>query len=71
MPTDPVGVCLSLPPVLESAVPGPVTDELDSAQYDRSSMPPDPTIMIADQTEVDYLRRSPVRRFCEFIDGIV
>src|SRR5947209_3227074 len=39
--------------------------------YDRSSLKGDFMVMIADQTEEDYLRRCPEDRFCEFIDGVV
>ena len=39
--------------------------------YDRSSLPGDFMVMIAGQTEDDYLRNAPDRQFCEFIDGIV
>ncbi len=39
--------------------------------YDRSSLVGDFMVMIAGQTEEDYLRRAPEHRTCEFIDGIV
>ena len=39
--------------------------------YDRSSLVGDFMVMIAGQTEEDYLRRAPENRTCEFIDGIV
>jgi Uma2 family endonuclease len=46
--------------------PGPMAD-----WYDRSSLVGDFMVMIADQTEEDYLWRAPENRTCEFIDGIV
>ncbi len=39
--------------------------------YDRSSLKGDFMVMIADQTEEEYLRRCPENKFCEFIDGVV
>ena len=39
--------------------------------YDRSSLAGEFMVMIAGQTEDDYLRHAPDRQFCEFIDGIV
>ena len=39
--------------------------------YDRSSLSGDFLVMIADQTEDEYLRRAPEYPFCECIDGIV
>jgi Uma2 family endonuclease len=39
--------------------------------YDRSSLLGDFLVMIADQSEQDYLRRCPENRFCERIDGVV
>jgi len=44
---------------------------LPAEWYDRSSLVGDFLVMIDGQTEGDYLRRSPEKRFCEFIDGIV
>jgi Uma2 family endonuclease len=46
--------------------PGPMAD-----WYDRSSLVGDFMVMIADQTEQEYLWRAPENRICEFIDGIV
>jgi Uma2 family endonuclease len=39
--------------------------------YDRSSLLGDFVVMIAEQSEEDYLRRCPENRFCERIDGTV
>jgi Uma2 family endonuclease len=54
----------------------PTPDEDDSGAsmkdwYDRSSLKGDFMVMIADQTEEEYLRRCPESKFCEFIDGTV
>jgi Uma2 family endonuclease len=54
----------------------PTPDEDDSGAsmkdwYDRSSLKGDFMVMIADQTEEEYLRRCPENKFCEFIDGVV
>jgi len=53
-----------------------VVDEGPSADptkdwYDRSSLVGDFMVMIADQTEEEYLRRAPENKICEFIDGTV
>ena len=39
--------------------------------YDRSSLKGDFTVMIADQTEEEYLRRRPAGRPSRYMDGIV
>ncbi len=71
MPPDPIGHRPGSSLVMESP-PIPIEDDGTKPDwYDRSSLPGDFMVMIAGQTEVDYLRRSPDRQFCEFIDGIV
>jgi Uma2 family endonuclease len=57
----------------ELAEPTEPDDDTDPTKdwYDRSSLKGDFMVMIADQTEEDYLRRCPENKFCEFIDGIV
>jgi Uma2 family endonuclease len=39
--------------------------------YDRSSLVGDFMVMIADQTEQQYLQRAPENKICEFIDGTI
>jgi len=47
-------------------------DQIEPAEvYDRSSLPGDFMVMIAGQTEEEYLRTAPRYPFCEFIDGTV
>jgi Uma2 family endonuclease len=62
-------------PVAEEVPAEIVPDEPDESSmaewYDRSSLVGDFMVMLADQTEEDYLRRAPENRTCEFIDGIV
>lgn len=72
MPPDPVGIRPG-PPAPVAAGDGPALAPDDPAPldwYDRSSLPGDSMVMIAGQTEADWLRRAP-DSFCEFIDGIV
>jgi len=71
MPPDPTGIRPSSPSVLELDQPIVADDEGPPDWYDRSSLTGDFMVMIAGQTEADFLRRSPDHRFCEFIDGIV
>ena len=70
MPPDPVGSRTGLATLGELG-PGPARDVDDAPDwYDRSSLAGDFMVMIAGQTEEDWLRRAP-DTFCEFIDGIV
>jgi Uma2 family endonuclease len=57
----------------ELAEPTEPDDDTDPTKdwYDRSSLKGDFMVMIADQTEEDYLRRCPEDKVCEFIDGVV
>lgn len=70
MPPDPVGSPSGLATLGELG-PNPAQDVAHAADwYDRSSLDGDFMVMIAGQTEEDWLRRAP-DTFCEFIDGIV
>ena len=68
MPPDPVGVRSLLVPDVDLVVE---TNTAIPDWYDRSSLPGDFMVMIAGQTEDDYLRRALDRQICEYIDGIV
>jgi len=74
MPPDPIGHRSGLSSIIASDHPV-IVDDIDDEGYcdwyDRSSLRGDFMVMIAGQTEADYLRRAPTGRFCEFIDGIV
>ena len=67
MPPDPVGTRPSVAPDFVSIV----DDSVPPDWYDRSSLRGDFLVMIADQSEADFLRRAPEKQFCEFIDGVV
>lgn len=62
---------LADPRVDAPASPPPARRDAALATYDRSSLPWDCLVMIAGQSEDDYLRRAPEGQFCEYIDGIV
>lgn len=58
------------PPAIDDGAEGELTGPM-ADWYDRSSMVGDFMVMIADQTEEEYLRRAPENKVCEFIDGTV
>lgn len=71
MPPDPAGVRPGAPALAEPDESSIPVDDSSPDWYDRSSLPGDFMVMIADQTEAEYLRRAPQKPRCEFIDGIV
>jgi Uma2 family endonuclease len=56
--------------VQQAAESGESIDPMEN-WYDRSSLVGDSMVMIAQQTEEEYLRRCPENKICEFIDGTV
>jgi Uma2 family endonuclease len=49
----------------------PDADDSRKDFYDRSSLKGDYMVMIPGQTKEEYLRRSPEKKSCEYIDGVV
>ena len=70
MPPNPVGIRPGSLTLVEPQVESLRDEDSASDWYDRSSLEGDFMVMIAGQTEADWLRRAP-DTFCEFIDGIV
>ena len=70
MPPNSVGIRPGSSTLVGPQVESVRHEEFASDWYDRSSLDGDFMVMIAGQTEADWLRRAP-DTFCEFIDGIV